>query len=115
MMTAAFTTTLVEPIGDLTPEIAKRLSEAVDRVTRRDRTVVITLRSIPRLSWGGLCQLADHLESAGIPRCAVSFSDVVPSVRSLLEQVGLGGGIIDRGSVVPVERIRILPEHPAAA
>ena len=109
MNTAAFTTTLVEPIGDLTPEIAKRLSEAVGAAARRGRSVVITLRSICRLSWGGLCQLADHLQSAGIPRCAISFSDVVPSVRSLLEQVGLGGGIIDRSSVVPVERICIAP------
>ncbi len=107
MNTAAFTTTLVEPIGDLTPEIAKRLSEAVGTATRRGRSVVITLRSIARLSWGGLCQLAELLRNAEVPCYAVSFSDVVPSVRSLLEQVGLGGGIVDRSSVVPIERICI--------
>ena len=107
MNTTAFTTTLVEPIGDLTPEIAKRLSEAVGAAARRGRSVVITLRSICRLSWGGLCQLADHLRSAEIPSYAVCFSDVLPSVRSLLEQVGLGSGIVERSSVVPVERICI--------
>lgn len=107
MNTSAFTTTLVEPIGDLTPDVARRLSDAVGAATRRGRSVVITLRSIARLSWAGLCQLAERLHAAGVPRHAVRFSDVVPSVRSLLEQVGLGGEIVDRSSVVPIERICI--------
>ena len=109
MSTVMVATTLVEPIGDLTPEIAKRLSDAVDRAMRRGRNVVITLRSIARLSWAGLCQLSERLQSAGIPRCVVGFSDVLPSVRSLLEQVGLAAGIVDRSAIVPVERIRIVP------
>jgi anti-anti-sigma regulatory factor len=107
MNTSAFTTTLIEPVGELTPEVARRLSEAVGTAARRGRNVVITLRSIARLSWAGLCQLADRLHAAGLPCNAVSFSDVVPSVRSLLETVGLGGGIVDRSCVVPVERICI--------
>ena len=107
MNTSAFTTTLIEPMGDLTPEVARRLSEAVGTAARRGRNVVITLRSIARLSWAGLCQLADRLHAAGLPHHAVSFSDVVPSVRSLLEAVGLGGGIVDRSCVVPIERICI--------
>jgi anti-anti-sigma regulatory factor len=107
MNTAAFTTTLVEPVGDLTPDVARRLSEAVGRATRRGRSVVITLRSIARLSWAGLVQLSERLRVAGVPKSAVSFADVVPSVRSLLEQVGLGDGIVDRNCFVPVERIFI--------
>lgn len=107
MNTSAFTTTLIEPIGDLTPEVAHRLSDAVGTAARSGHAVVITLRSIARLSWAGLCQLADRLHAVGLPRYAVSFSDVVPSVRSLLETVGLGAGIVDRAGVVPVERICI--------
>jgi anti-anti-sigma regulatory factor len=107
MNTTAFSTTLIEPMGDLTPEIARRLSEAVGTAARSGRSVVITLRSIARLSWGGLCQLADRLHHAGLPLHAVTFSDVAPSVRALLETVGLGGEIVNRNCVVPSERICI--------
>lgn len=112
MNTSAFTTTLIEPVGDLTPEVARRLSEAVGTAARRGRNVVITLRSIARLSWAGLCQLADRLQDAGLPRHVVTFSDVIPSVRSLLEEVGLGGGIVDRRRIVPIERICIAASTP---
>ncbi len=106
MNTSAFTTTLIEPIGDLTPDVARRLTDAVGTAARSG-LVVITLRSIARLSWAGLCQLADRLQAAGLQRSTVTFSDVVPSVRSLLEAVGLGSGIVDRTGVVPIQRIRI--------
>ncbi len=107
MNTTASTTTLIEPMGDLTPDIARRLSEAVGTAARRGQRVVITLRSIARLSWAGLCQLADRLHHAGFPHNVVTFSDVMPSVRCLLETVGLGGTIVDRTRVVPSERICI--------
>lgn len=86
---------LLEPVGDLTPEISRRLCAAAEVAAAHDRQVVISLRSIARVSWAGLCRLADGLGGSQCPP-GPRFRDVAPSVRALLETVGLGDLIEER-------------------
>jgi hypothetical protein len=97
-METLVTATVLEPVGDLTPEISGRLCEAVHAAVASERSVVITLRSVARFSWSGLCRLADGLRSEPAATPCVAFRDVVPRTRSLLDAVGLGN-FVDPGGV----------------
>ena len=100
--------TIVEPRGDLTPDLSRRCWQAARRTVRCGRQVVISLREISRTSWAGLCELAHHLEDEATIGRDVQFVGVEPRLRALMREVGVGTGwIVDEGRIAPEERIVI--------
>src|SRR5271170_1648719 len=81
---------LLEPIGDLTSEISIRLCDAVQLAASRERDVIITLRSVAQCSWSGLNKLSERFFAEHSDPRRVTFRDVSPRVRCLLNTVGLG-------------------------
>lgn len=97
--------TVIEPVGDLTPELVGVLWDAIREARLSGRQVVISLRRTARLSWAGLCMLVErvHADLLGAP---VRFMGVVPRKESLLRAAGLGPAwIVDERSVTPGTRI----------
>jgi anti-anti-sigma regulatory factor len=96
---------LIEPVGDLTLELSRRVSEAAHDARGYGRRVVISLRRMPHVSWAALCELADRLIAERGDAGEVRFSDVLPRMRSLMDQVGLGYAWILKESVATERRI----------
>ena len=90
-MESASTPMLLEPVGELTPQLSLRLCDAARTAAAAGHPVVITLRSVARYSWAGLCRMADELAREDRFARRIAFRDVSPRVRSLLEVSGVGG------------------------
>jgi hypothetical protein len=86
---------LLEPIGNLTPEMSTRLCDAV-LAAPSERNVIITLRSVAQCSWSGLSKLSEVFASEHSDPRRVTFRDVSPRVRCLLDTVGLGSFVEPR-------------------
>ena len=90
-----------EPVGDHTPEISGRLCETVRAAVATERPVVITLRSVTRFSWSGLCRLSEGLHAEWCLQRHITFRDVTPSKRCLLDAVDLARFVEPGGLPLP--------------
>ena len=79
-------TTIIEPIGDLTPALSDDLQQTVRTAMADGRRVEISLRRVDHVSWAGLWRLASSLGDGS----SVRFRGVLPRVRSLMREVGFG-------------------------
>jgi hypothetical protein len=100
-------TTVILPVGNFTSAVARKVSDSLGDAAARGRTIVISLQWTARWSWDALCQLADSLR--GRHRYArVCFTQVPPTRRALLGEVGLGDAwIIDAPSLVAAQRVLV--------
>jgi len=80
--------TVVVTIGDLTPDISRRLCETARDAARYGHRIVVSLGTTSHISWAGLCQLARYLRERPTDE-ALRFTDVLPRTRSLMREVGL--------------------------
>lgn len=78
------TTTIIEPVGDLTPALSQDLQHTVRQAAKSGSTVEISMRRISHVSWAGLSHLAASLRDER----QIRFRSVLPRVRSLMHAVG---------------------------
>jgi hypothetical protein len=98
--------TMIVPVGDFTPEVARRVREAALR-TAQQRDVIISLRSTIRYSWGALNELAESLRAAGTPY-RIRLTEALPRARALFHELGIGHSwFVDVRDVTPSARIHI--------
>jgi hypothetical protein len=82
--------TMIVPVGDFTPEIARRVRETALE-TAQQRDVVISLRATIRYSWGALNELTEALRSAATPY-RIRLTEALPRARALFHELGIGQG-----------------------
>jgi hypothetical protein len=79
--------TMIVPIGDFTPEVARRVREtAVASAQQRD--VVISLASTLRYSWSALNEFAEALRAAVTPH-RIRLTHSIPRQRALFHTLGI--------------------------
>lgn len=101
--------TIIEPIGDLNAGLSGRLREAVRDSKRYGDYTVISLGRIPHVSWGALCELAEFVHDDSASGVHVRFTDIMPRMRSLMQQAGLGQRwIADRPQYKSERRVVII-------
>ena len=76
-------TTVIEPVGDLTPALSMDLQQTVRAAAAKGRTVEISMRRISHVSWAGLSHLATTMRDE-----RVRFRSVLPRIRSLMQAAG---------------------------
>ncbi len=107
--------TVIEPMGDLSVELFRRLRETLHDAKREGGEVVISLRGIPRVSWGALCELSDFLHQDRTNGARVRFGEMAPRMRSLLHETGLGRGWHVDGEAFTAERRIVVAAEPLPA
>jgi hypothetical protein len=100
-------TTIILPVGDFTSAIARKVATSLGDAAAHGRTIVISLQWTARWSWGALCELADSLHGR-YREARVCFTDVPPTGRALLREVGLGSNwIVAEPALASAQRVMI--------
>jgi hypothetical protein len=100
-------TTLILPVGDFTSAIARKVAASLGDAAASGRAIVISLQLTARWSWDALCELAESLHGR-YRDVRVCFTQVPPTGRALLREVGLGSNwIVAEPSLVSARRVLI--------
>jgi len=100
-------TTIILPVGDFTSAIARKVATSLGDAAARGRTIVISLQWTARWSWDALCELAESLRGR-YRDVHVCFTNVPPTGRALLNEVGLGSKwIVTEPALASVQRVVI--------
>jgi anti-anti-sigma regulatory factor len=95
-------TTMIVPVGALTPELTRRIREAATERAQQSE-VIISMQSTERCSWSGLCELADFLAATLTPY-RIRLTRALPQTRALLHELGLENARFANEPIGPVGR-----------
>lgn len=104
---------MVLPVGSFTPNLSRRVRDTA-LASAQKRDVIISMQSTQNYSWSALHDLAESLRAAVTPH-RIRLANALPSVRSLLREVGIESGwFVDAGGVKPGALIVLCEAAPAA-
>ena len=99
-------TTVILPVGDFTPAMARKVADALGEAAAHGPSIVISLQWTTRCFWEALCELAEALRGR-YRDVRVDFTNVPPTRRALLRELGLERACVVE-STLPKSARRIL-------